>query len=266
MDGSRPHRRAGAPPAHRARVRRQGSSSLQAHPRAARRRDARRLLAASCGARWRSSAGSASSSRRSTAAPGSAGHGPDGRARGARPRPHAGADARRRCCSAPTALLLGGSDAQQQAHLPAVVAGERLLALAYQEPRQPLRPSRTSRRAPSGPATAGGSAARRSRCSTATAPTGSSSRRAPPAASRDADGITLFLVPRDAPGLGVERQRRVDARGRRAGAARRRARSAPPTCSARWARAAALLGRVLDRATIGALRRDARRHDGGASR
>ena len=30
---------------------------------------------------------------------------------------------------------------------------------------------------------------------------------------RDADGVTLFLVPRDAKGLTVERQWRVDARG-----------------------------------------------------
>ena len=33
-----------------------------------------------------------------------------------------------------TTLLLGGSEAQRSAHLPAVVAGEQCLALAYQEP------------------------------------------------------------------------------------------------------------------------------------
>src|SRR4029450_4383330 len=33
-----------------------------------------------------------------------------------------------------TTLLLGGSDAQRRTHLPAVVAGERRLAVAYQEP------------------------------------------------------------------------------------------------------------------------------------
>ena len=33
-----------------------------------------------------------------------------------------------------TALLLGGSEAQKAAHLPSLVAGERYLALAYQEP------------------------------------------------------------------------------------------------------------------------------------
>ena len=35
---------------------------------------------------------------------------------------------------ATTAILLGGSDGQKQAHLPALVAGDRLAALAYQEP------------------------------------------------------------------------------------------------------------------------------------
>src|SRR6185369_13533027 len=34
---------------------------------------------------------------------------------------------------ATTALLLGGSDAQKQSHLPTLVTGERLAALAYQE-------------------------------------------------------------------------------------------------------------------------------------
>src|SRR4029450_9986104 len=33
-----------------------------------------------------------------------------------------------------TALLLGGSDAQRHAHLPAVVTGDRRLAIGYQEP------------------------------------------------------------------------------------------------------------------------------------
>src|SRR5262245_64524539 len=32
-----------------------------------------------------------------------------------------------------TALLLGGNDAQKEAHLPPLVAGERMLAVAYQE-------------------------------------------------------------------------------------------------------------------------------------
>ena len=92
------------------------------------------------------------------------------------------------------ALLLGGSAAQKQEHLPAVAAGERLLTVAYQEARSryDLAPRRDQGRRR--PAAAGRSAARRSRCSTATSPTPDRDRRGPRAAPRDAKGITLFVA------------------------------------------------------------------------
>ncbi len=111
-----------------------------------------------------------------------------------------------------SAILLGGSEAQKQAHLPPVAAGERFLALAYQEPASRWDPVHVTTRAER----AGGGwkitgekiqvldghhadwfvvSAR-----TAGEPT-------------DAQGVTLFLIRRDAPGVTVERQHRVDARG-----------------------------------------------------
>src|SRR5262245_62099840 len=46
-----------------------------------------------------------------------------------------------------TALLLGGSAAQHRSHLPAVVAGERRLALAYPEPGSRYAPEHVETRA-----------------------------------------------------------------------------------------------------------------------
>ena len=123
--------------------------------------------------------------------------GPDGRHGGARPRPHAGADALDRAPRRQRAPPRRQRRAAGASTCPRSPRGERLLALAYQERAEPLRPRTTSRRAPRRPAAAGCSAARRSRCSTATSPTGSSSRRAPPAAPRDADGH--HALPRAAP-------------------------------------------------------------------
>ena len=70
-----------------------------------------------------------------------------------------------------TAIQRGGSAAQRAELLPALIGGELLLALAYQERQQPLRSRRASRPAPSAPATAGACAARSAWCSTATSPT-----------------------------------------------------------------------------------------------
>ena len=111
-----------------------------------------------------------------------------------------------------TTLLLGGSEAQRSAHLPAVVAGEQCLALAYQEPASRYAHQHVETRAErsGGGWMLGGQKVHvlDGQCAdwfivsarTAGAP-------------RDAAGVSLFLVPRDARGLGIERQHRVDARG-----------------------------------------------------
>jgi len=148
-----------------------------------------------------------------------------------------------------TALLLGGTPAQQQAHLPGVVAGERRLALAYQEAgsRYDHQHVETrAERAGDGWRLAGskiqvldGHVAEVLVVSARTA-----------GGPRDADGVTLFLVPRDAKGLTVERQRRVDARGAalvRLDGVTIGAADVLGTVG----EGAALLRRVLDRATIG---------------
>ena len=106
-----------------------------------------------------------------------------------------------------TTLLLGGSEAQRSAHLPAVVAGEQCLALAYQEPASRYAHQHVETRAErsGGGWTLGGQKVHvlDGQCAdwfivsarTAGAP-------------RDAAGVSLFLVPRDARGLGIERQQR----------------------------------------------------------
>jgi alkylation response protein AidB-like acyl-CoA dehydrogenase len=148
-----------------------------------------------------------------------------------------------------TALLLGGSEAQKAAHLPAVVAGERCLALAYQEPATRYAHHHVEARAErSGSGWAlGGEKAHvlDGQCAdwlivaarTAGAP-------------RDAAGVTLFLVPRDARGLEIERQHRVDARG----AALLRldgVRVGDDAILGAEGQGTALLERVLDRGAIG---------------
>lgn len=110
-----------------------------------------------------------------------------------------------------TTLLSGGTPAQKQEHLPAVAAGERLLALAYQERRSRYAPHHVETRA----ARAGsawvlcGEKSQVLDFHTAdrlvvSARTGGS--------TRDPDGITLFLLAPDAPGVTIERQTRVDGR------------------------------------------------------
>jgi acyl-CoA dehydrogenase len=147
------------------------------------------------------------------------------------------------------ALLLGGSDAHKQAHLPPVVAGERLLAVAYQEPasRYALHHVETrAERAGGGWKLSGrkvhvldGQAADWFVVSARSA-----------GATHDEAGVTLFLVPRDARGLHVERQHRVDGRG----AAIVQLEGVPVEADAVLGIAeegTALLSRVVDRATIG---------------
>ena len=108
-------------------------------------------------------------------------------------------------------ILLGGSDAQKREHLPAVAAGERLLALACHEPRSRYalhHVETTAARAGGGWTLRGekiqvldGHVADRIIVSARTS-----------GEPRDAAGITLFLVRPDAPGVSVVRQTRLDAR------------------------------------------------------
>src|SRR5262249_13355824 len=111
-----------------------------------------------------------------------------------------------------TALLLGGSDAQRQAHLPGVVAGERHLAVAYQEPSSRYAHHHVETRAERA---RGGWTLRGHKAHVLDGDGADwfvvSARTA--GAPRDEAGVTLFLVPRDARGLTVQAQRRVDSRG-----------------------------------------------------
>jgi len=111
-----------------------------------------------------------------------------------------------------TAVLLGGTEAQKQAILPGVAAGERFLALAYQEPTSRydhLRIEARAERAGAGWKLTGD---KRHVLDGQVADTFVVSARTG-GAPGDATGITCFLVHRDAPGVTVERQWRVDARG-----------------------------------------------------
>jgi len=110
-----------------------------------------------------------------------------------------------------TTLLLGGTTAQQAAHLPAVAGGERFLALAYQERRSRHDPHHVETRAAaaasgwtlSGEKTQVPDALVADHLIVAARTSGGTG---------DADGITLFLVPRGAAGLTIEAQSRLDAR------------------------------------------------------
>jgi alkylation response protein AidB-like acyl-CoA dehydrogenase len=147
------------------------------------------------------------------------------------------------------AVLLGGSAAQQEEHLPKVAAGERLLALAYQErgSRHDLcRVETRATRAGGGWVLRGekahvldGGVADRLIVSARTA-----------GGPGDVEGVTLFLVAPDAADVSIERQARVDSRaaalvrlvGVRVGSDA--VLGAPDA-------GGALLARVIDRATIG---------------
>jgi acyl-CoA dehydrogenase len=108
-------------------------------------------------------------------------------------------------------LLLGGSEAQRQEHLPRVAAGERLFAVAYQEPGSrfdPCHVATRAERAGGGWSLSGtkahvldGHAAEWLVISARTA-----------GATADAAGVTLFVLPSDTPGVSVEPQLRVDGR------------------------------------------------------
>jgi alkylation response protein AidB-like acyl-CoA dehydrogenase len=109
------------------------------------------------------------------------------------------------------AIALGGSAAQQEAWLPGVCAGEKLLAFAQQEPksRYDLCRVATSARADGDGFRLDGEKIQVLDAASAdalvvVARTGG--------AERDRDGITLFLVPKGAAGLSIAPQTRIDHR------------------------------------------------------
>ena len=144
------------------------------------------------------------------------------------------------------ALLLGGSAAQKDAWLPGLVAGDRLLALAWQE-----RESRYDLRCIACRAERSGSGWRLSG-EKVQVEGGNRADLVLVSARVEAggDGLGLFLVEPGAAGLEVLRQRRVDSRN----AALLRLEGVPVDESAAVGPvggAGALLEQVLDRATVG---------------
>jgi acyl-CoA dehydrogenase len=146
------------------------------------------------------------------------------------------------------AILLGGSAAQQAAHLPGVATGERLLALGYQEAGGRHRPHHVATRA-----TAAGAGWVLSGDKVAVLDGHVadhlviSARTAGDVA--DAEGITLFLIPRDTAGISIQRLSRVDSRNA-ANVTLRDVRVGRDAVLGEAGRGGLLLGRVLDRATI----------------
>jgi alkylation response protein AidB-like acyl-CoA dehydrogenase len=148
-----------------------------------------------------------------------------------------------------TALLLGGSDAQKKEHLPKVAAGERLLAVAYQETGSRYDASKVATKATksgNGWTLSGekiqvldGHVADFFIVSARTSGAGA-----------DASGITLFLVAADTPGITIERQSRID--GRNVALVRLDdVKVGADAVVGTVDQGGVLLGRVLDRARIG---------------
>lgn len=109
------------------------------------------------------------------------------------------------------ALALGGTDEQQQAWLPRVCAGDALLALAQQEAGSRYALEHVETRAE---ADGNGFVLRGEKIQVldATAADAFVVVARTSGDTRDARGVTLFLVRRDVPGLSITRQWRVDSR------------------------------------------------------
>lgn len=147
------------------------------------------------------------------------------------------------------ALLVGGTDAQKTAWLPGLCAGDKLLALAHQEAKSrhdPFRVATTAQREDAAFRLDGEKIqVLDAQVADALVVVARSS-----GGERDAEGITLFLVPRDAAGLTVTPQTRIDHRnaalvrldGVRVGSG---------AVVGAVGQGAALLQQVLDCATVG---------------
>jgi alkylation response protein AidB-like acyl-CoA dehydrogenase len=147
------------------------------------------------------------------------------------------------------ALALGGTQKQQVDWLRPAIEGDRFLTLAYQERTSRFELTRVQTRA-----NANGDGWRLSGEKIQVPDGGVADALVVSARTeggdREANGITLFLVPRDAPGLSIQRQHRVDSRnsalvrlddvkvGREA-------------IVGEAGQGSALLERVVDRATVG---------------
>ncbi len=148
-----------------------------------------------------------------------------------------------------TAIARGGSPTQQATVLPPLISGDLLLALAYQEANSRDNPSRVETRAE---ATASGwrlSGEKRHVLDGYGADRLVVSARTSGSAA-DPDGITLFLLDATHPGLSMERMWRIDGRN----AAIVRLDNVPVTQEhvlGTVNHGGALLGSVIDRATIG---------------
>jgi len=148
-----------------------------------------------------------------------------------------------------TAIAMGGSDSQRQALLPPMIGGDLLLALAYQEPASRYQPHHVETRATRGASgwvlngekvhVLDGYGADRILVTARTA-----------GAVGDAEGIAIFVVNADAPGLSIEREWRIDSRN----AATVRLRDVavgPDALLGGEGQGGALLASVIDRATVG---------------
>jgi acyl-CoA dehydrogenase len=108
-------------------------------------------------------------------------------------------------------LVPGGTSAQKAAWLPGILAGEKVVALAHQEPGSRYDLFRVETRAE---ASGAGHSLTGSKSQVLDA-VGADAIIVPARTAGetgDRDGITLFLVPKDAAGLSLERQIRVDHR------------------------------------------------------
>ena len=147
------------------------------------------------------------------------------------------------------ALLLGGSPAQQEKWLPKLVEGEWWVTLAYQE-----RSSRYDLRTVATRAEAAGAGWRLNGEKIQVLDAHSADLIVVAARTageeRDAAGITLFAIPRDAAGLRLEPQRRVDSRSAALVCLDGVAASADDVIGTEG-EGGDLLERVVDRATVG---------------
>ncbi|MBX9701290.1 MAG: acyl-CoA dehydrogenase, partial [Acetobacteraceae bacterium] len=139
-----------------------------------------------------------------------------------------------------SALVLGGSAAQQAAQLPAIAAGTRLVALALEEGTH-HDPARTATAA-----TRSGNGWRLDGAKSFVPDGGAADLLV--VVARAPDGLGLFLVPADTPGVTRERRRMVDSRN---AAAIRFDGVALPADARLEGGGPGLLDAVLDRARVG---------------